>query len=117
MTLPPPTSFSEGQRLIYGWMMIGGGLFCGGMAIAMVVIFVWGGWPEARYEQILTILGVGFGGFLAGMMVVMVALAVGGPVGRFKGGVGKEGLNFEASGDETTATVTATATVTPGEKP
>lgn len=118
MTLPPPTTFSEGQRQIYGWMMIAAGIACGAMAIAMVVIFVWGGWPVERYQQILTILGIGFGGFLTGMMIVMVALAVGGPVGRFKGGVGKEGLNFEASGDgEPSATVTATATVTPEKKP
>lgn len=97
--LPPPTSFAEGQRKLYGWMMIAAGMFCGGMAVAMVLIFVWGGWPEARYEQILTILGIGFGGFLAGMMIVMVAMAVGGPVGRFKGGVSRGGLEFEASGD------------------
>ncbi len=99
MSLPPPTSFTEGQRQLYGWMMIGAGLACGAFAIAMVIIFVWGGWPETRYEQILTILGFGFGGFLAGMMIVMVAMAVGGPVGRFKGGVTKGGLDFEVSGD------------------
>lgn len=109
MRFPPPTSFSEGQRQLYGWMMIGAGIACGAMAVAMVIIFVWGGWPESRYEQILTILGVGFGGFLAGMMIVMVALAVGGPVGRFKGGVSKGGLDFEVSGDEATPPVVQAA--------
>lgn len=124
--LPPPTTFAEGQRKLYGLMMIAAGMACGAMAVAMVIIFVWGGWPEARYEQILTILGIGFGGFLAGMMVVMVAMAVGGPVGRFKGGVTRGGLEFEASGDDeprVTATagpggsVTASATSPKEEKP
>lgn len=97
--MPVPTTFAESWRSIFGWAIMGAGLFCGGMAVAMILIFVWGGWPESRYEQILTILGIGFGGFLAGMMIVMVAMAVGGPVGRFKAGVSKGGLNFEASGD------------------
>lgn len=110
--LPPPQTFAEGWRSIYGWAIIGSGLFCGLMAMAMVVIFVWGGWPEARYEQILTILGIGFGGFLAGMVIVMVAMAVGGPVGRFRGGVNKGGLEFEASNDPP-PTVTVSAEVKP----
>ncbi|MEO8176624.1 MAG: hypothetical protein ABI626_08185 [Sphingomicrobium sp.] len=27
--LPPPVTFAEGQRLIYGLLAAGGGIFCG----------------------------------------------------------------------------------------
>jgi hypothetical protein len=29
---PPPTSFAEGQRLIYGWLAAAAGVFCGACA-------------------------------------------------------------------------------------
>jgi hypothetical protein len=88
------------------------------MSIVLIVIFVGGGWPEGRYEQILTILGFGFGGFLVGMMVVMIAMAVGGPIGRFKASVSRTGANFEASDHTDPAPfVTTTTTVTPGATP
>ena len=34
--LPPPGTFAEGQRLIYGLLAAAAGIFCGACAVAMV---------------------------------------------------------------------------------
>lgn len=96
--LPPPTTFAEGQRLIYGWLVAGAGIFCGGVACALIAILVWGKWPETFFGQIITILGCALFAFIAAMCVVIIGLLVGGPVGRFKAGaaVGDKNINVEA---------------------
>lgn len=96
LELPPPQTFAEGQRLIYGWLAAAAGMFCGAMAIALVAILVWGKWPAILYGQIITILGLALGGFVAGMAAVMVGLLVGGPVGRFSATANKDGVSLEA---------------------
>lgn len=93
--LPPPTTFSEGQRLIYGLLAAAAGMFCGAMAIAMVALLMWGNWPAAEYHTIVIIFGWALGGFIACMSFVIIGLLTGGPVGRFKGGLSKGGLTFE----------------------
>ena len=45
---PPPTTFAEGQRLIYGWLAAAAGMFCGLASVAMVGLLMWGGWSSAR---------------------------------------------------------------------
>lgn len=112
--IPPPSSFAEGQRLIYGWLAAAAGMFCGSMAIALVVILVWGGWPTSLYGKIVTILGIALGGFIACMAAVMVGLLVGGPVGRFKGSVTKEGASFEADSNSVPSAKVTTTVETPG---
>ena len=95
----PPTSFAEGQRLIYGWLAAAAGVFCGFAAIAMVALLMWGGWSAAEEHSIVVILGCALGGFIAAMCAVIVGLLVGGPVGRFKGSAGRDGVSLEASND------------------
>lgn len=97
--LPPPTSFAEGQRALYGWLMAAAGMFAGICAVALVVILVWGGWPVTLYGRILTLLGLALGGFIAAMITVIVALAVGGPVGKLKASATRDGASFEAEAD------------------
>ena len=99
MPLPPPTTFAEGQRQLFGILMAAAGVFCGAVAVGLIAILVWGGWPETLYGQILTILGVTLGGFIAAMTAVIIAMAVGGPVGRFKASASKDGFGLEADGD------------------
>jgi hypothetical protein len=95
----PPTTFAEGQRLIYGWLAAAAGMFCGLAAVAMVALLVWGGWSPAEEHTIVVILGCALGGFIAAMTAVIVGLLVGGPVGRFKGSAGRDGVSLEAEGD------------------
>jgi hypothetical protein len=99
-TFLPPTSFAEGQRLIYGWLAGAAGMFCGLAAVAMVALLVWGGWSPAEEHSIVVILGCALGGFIAAMTAVIVGLLVGGPVGRFKGSAGRDGVSLEAEGDD-----------------
>jgi hypothetical protein len=110
-SLPPPTSFSEGQRLAYGCLVAAAGMFCGAMSIALICLLMWGKWSAGEEHSIVVIFGWTLGGFVACMSTVIVGLLVGGPVGRFKGGVSKDGVNLEA---DSGATVTATATISPG---
>lgn len=101
MSLPPiphPNNFAEGQRLIFGILVSLAGMFCGGMAIGMIALLMWGGWGKSEEHTIVTIFGWSLGGFIAAMIIVIIGLLVGGPVGRFKGGVSRTGLDFEATG-------------------
>ena len=97
--LPPPQTFAEGQRLIYGWLACAAGMFCGVMAIAMIALLMWGGWSGAEEHTIVVIFGCTLGGFVAAMAAVMIGLLVGGPVGRFKGAAGRDGISLEAEDD------------------
>src|SRR5438445_13178395 len=81
--LPPPATFAEGQRYIYGLLASAAGMFCGGAAVFMVALLMWGGWSAAEEHGIVIIFGWSLGGFVA-MNVVIVGLLAGGPVGRFK---------------------------------
>ena len=47
-TLPPPGTFAEGQRYIYGLLASAGGMFCGACAGSMVALLMWGGWSAGR---------------------------------------------------------------------
>lgn len=98
--VPPPQSFAEGQRLIYGWLAAAAGMFCGLMVIALIGLLMWGGWSSAEEHTIVVIFGFTLGGFVAAMAAVMVGLLVGGPVGRFKGAAGRDGISLEAEDDQ-----------------
>ncbi len=113
--LPKPTTFAEGQRLIFGWLAAGAGIFCGLMAIAMIVLLTWGGWGKEEEHTIVIIFGWSLGGFISAMVVVLVGLLVGGPVGRFSGGITKGGLSFEAGKDEHQSVTVATTVETSGQ--
>jgi hypothetical protein len=99
LKLPGPQTFAEGQRLIYGWLACAAGMFCGSMAIVMIALLMWGGWSSAEEHTIVVIFGCTLGGFVAAMAAVMVGLLVGGPVGRFKGAAGRDGISIEAECD------------------
>ena len=99
-SLPVPLTFIEGQRLIYGWLAAAAGVFCGLAAIAMICLLMWGGWSPAEEHSIVIIFGCALGGYIAVMAAVTVGLLVGGPVGRFKGSAGRDGVSLEAEGDQ-----------------
>lgn len=107
--LPPPTTFAEGQRKLFGLLAAAAGMFCGLMAITMICLLMWGGFSTKEEHTIVVIFGWSLGGFIAAMVAVIIGLMIGGPVGRFKGSVGKDGASFEA---ETEAAATAVKTTT-----
>ena len=96
--LPPPGTFAEGQRLVYGLLAAAAGMFCGACAIAMVALLMWGGWSRQEEHSIVTIFGWSLGGFIAAMVAVIVGLLAGGPVGRFKLAANRDGATLEALG-------------------
>ena len=96
MNLPPPATFAEGQRYIYGLLAAAAGVFCGLAAVAMVVLLMWGGWSLAEEHSIVTIFGWALGGYIAAMVAVIVGLLAGGPVGRFKVSASRDGASLEA---------------------
>jgi hypothetical protein len=65
----------------------------------MVALLMWGGWSAAEQHTIVTIFGWSLGGFIAAMMVVIVGLLAGGPVGRVKLIASRDGAEFEADGN------------------
>src|SRR3954447_4359434 len=95
--LPPPGTFAEGQRLVYGLLAASAGMFCGACAVAMVALLMWGGWSAAEQHSIVIIFGWSLGGFIAARIAVIVGLLAGGPVGRFKLAASRTGATIEAS--------------------
>ncbi len=98
-TLPPPGTFAEGQRLIYGLLAAAAGMFCGASSVAMIALLMWGGWSAREEHTIVIIFGWSLGGFIGAMVTVIVGLLAGGPVGRFKLSAGRDGAAMEA-GDQ-----------------
>src|SRR4051794_19076719 len=96
-TLPPPQTFAEGQRYIYGLLASAAGMFCGAASGVMVALLMWG-WSKAEEHTIVTIFGWSLGGFIAAMVAVIVGLLAGGPVGRFKVSASSRGASLEADG-------------------
>jgi hypothetical protein len=96
MKIPAPQSFAEGQRYIYGVLASAAGMSCGAAAGVMVALLMWGGWSAAEQHTIVTIFGWALGGFIAAMIVVIVGLLAGGPVGRVKLSATRDGATFEA---------------------
>ena len=95
-SLPAPATFAEVQRYIYGLLASAGGMFCAAAAGFMVALLMWGGWSQAEQHTIVTIFGWSLGGFIGAMVVVIVGLLAGGPVGRFKVSASREGASVEA---------------------
>jgi hypothetical protein len=94
--LPPPRTFAEGQRLVYGYLAAGAGMFCGACAVAMVALLMWGRWSAAEEDRIVAIFGWALGGYIIAMLVVIVGLLTGGPVGRFRVSANRDGASVEA---------------------
>ena len=94
--LPPPSTFAEGQRFVYGLLAAAAGIFCGFAAVALVILLMWGGWSAAEEHSIIVILGWALGGYLVAMVAVIVGLLAGGPVGRFRMSATRDGANLEA---------------------
>ena len=94
--LPPPGTFAEGQRLVYGLLAAAAGMFCGACAVGMIALLMWGGWSSREEHTIVTIFGCSLGGFIAAMVAVIVGLLSGGPVGRFRLSATRDGAIIEA---------------------
>jgi hypothetical protein len=94
--LPPPGTFAEGQRLVYGLLAAAAGMFCGACAVAMIALLMWGGWSPAEEHSIVVIFGGSLGGFIVAMVAVIAGLLAGGPVGRFKVSASRDGASVEA---------------------
>lgn len=97
--LPPPGTFAEGQRLVYGILAAAGGMFCGACAVAMVALLMWGNWTIQEQHSIVIIFGWALGGFIAATVAVIVGLLAGGPVGRLRMSAGTNGATLEADSD------------------
>jgi hypothetical protein len=94
-SLPPPGTFAEGQRYVYGLLAAAAGMFCGACAVAMVALLMWGAWSAAEEHSIVLIFGWSLAGFIVAMVAVIVGLLAGGPVGRFKVAANREGASLE----------------------
>ena len=94
--LPAPGTFAEGQRYVYGLLASAAGMFCGGFSGLMIALLMWGGWSRTEEHTIVTIFGWSLGGFIAAMIVVIVGLLAGGPVGRLKMSASRDGASIEA---------------------
>lgn len=112
--LPPPTNFAEGQRARFGLLMVLFGIWSGVLSLAMTVFFGWLAFKlPAHQVTILYVLAGALAANQLGTMIVMVSMAVGGPVGRFRVSANKDGASLEASDDNEppSASVTMTAQV------
>jgi hypothetical protein len=123
-----PGGFTEGQRMWFGCLIAFAGMAHFLFAAVVVGILVWGAhmgadWGAETRQQRLEIIGWGLLSVLAIDAIVVVSLSLGGPVGRLKGKAGKDGFDFEASGDgepvhvEVKTTTTVSEQAPPGPLP
>lgn len=96
---PPPQTFNEGERKYFGRWVIGAGICYGIAALAAASLIAWGNWPPELAKLRLIALWTAMAGATLGSIAVTIALAVGGPVGRFKVAASKDGASIEASND------------------
>lgn len=109
---PQLTPQSESLRRLMTIALFGAGVVCTLGAAAMVLIIWLGGWTSDTQAQRLEILGWALLGMLAGVLAVIISFAIGGPVGRLKGGIGLASFEASAAGDGApVAQVTTTTTV------
>lgn len=95
MRLPPPVSFAEGQRAVALWLMSAAGVFYGAGTVGIILLLWRGGWaPDTQSARIMWIAIIGLA-YALGSIAVTLALAVGGPVGRFKLAAGRDGASAE----------------------
>ena len=94
--LPDARTFAEGQRYIYGLLASAAGMFCGAASGFMIALLMWGRWSRSEEHTIVTIFGWSLGGFIAAMVVVIIGLLAGGPVGRVKFTASRDGAAIEA---------------------
>lgn len=101
MSLPPPTTFAEGQRKLYGIAAGAAGIAFGLAVLVGTSIAVFGNWGPALVKTQLYILGGCLAVGSIGTMIVTIGLLVGGPVGKFTGKVsdGQRTVEIDASGN------------------
>ena len=56
-SLPPPQTFAERQRYVYGILASAAGIFCGAWAVAMVALLMCGCWSRAQSIGSSSIVG------------------------------------------------------------
>ena len=86
----------DGLRHLMTIALFGGGIVMTLFLVAFTLIVWLGGWEKTMQGKQLEILGWGMLGALALIGIVLLSFAVGGPVGRLKGGLGL--ASFEATG-------------------
>jgi fucose permease len=80
---PPPTTFAEGQRRLYG-LAVGAAGVCIGLAIVTgAAIVAFGDWGKDQLHFQLIILFALLGGGMVIISFVIIGLLLGGPVGKF----------------------------------
>lgn len=113
---PQPQTYAERLRGMMSWMLLAAGVACFGLAMFTLLVVWLGGWPAGTEHQRIAIFGWALLGAMVGMLSVIVSLAIGGPVGRFKAAAGRSGLDFDLSDKDdppVAAVTTTTTTVTP----
>jgi hypothetical protein len=94
--LPPPTTFAEGERKLYGRAAGIAGVAMGLAVLVGASIVVFGDWGAGLLKLQLYILAGCLAVGSLNTTIVIIGLMVGGPVGRFKVEATKDGASVEA---------------------
>lgn len=99
MSLPPPTTFEQGQRLGYGIAVGIAGIAFGMAVLAGCLVIVFGHWEPSLQPTQLYILACVVAGGCLNTTIVIVGLLLGGPVGKLdaKASVGDKTVEINAS--------------------
>lgn len=111
----PETPESAALRRVMVMALFGAGVVCTFGSSALVYVIWRGGWTPDTQAQRLEILGWSLLAWHAGVLAVIIAFAIGGPVGRLKVGAGL--ASFEADAAGSGVAITTTTEVTPTTAP
>lgn len=95
--LPPPLTFGDGQRQLYGLAAGVAGVAFGLAVLVGASIVVFGDWGLSLLPTQLYILGGCLAVGSLGTIAVTIGLLVGGPVGRIRVKADKSGAELEAA--------------------
>ncbi len=93
---PEADTFAEGQRSLMVKLLAGAGMFCGLFGIVLVLAVWLGNWDESQQQTQLYILGIALVLVMVGMLGVIRALAIGGPVGKQTMKLTKDGVEMSS---------------------
>lgn len=119
-SLPPATTFAEGQQALMVKLLARAGIAATFIVLGLVAILIWGEWSDANERLIIYIMAGVIAAYCLANLAVLVSFSIGGPVGRIDLEATRNGVKIGASKEnerETTISVTERSVGPDAERP
>lgn len=107
--LTPEASF---LRRLLTFALLGAGPVMCSFAVWLIIIVAYGDWEVGRQEQQIEALAIALFMFIGGILFVVAAIAIGGPIKAVRGGAGPVSFELNSQDHPPTAPTVTTTTET-----